>query len=163
MRHGHKLPRFSGSTKRRAALLKNLATALVKHERITTTVAKAKAMKKYGDKIITLGKRGDWRSKLRADMWMKEPGLVDKLFGPLALRYQDRPGGYTRVLRIPNRKGDNAPMAIIEYVDNDLPSLLPTKGMHPLIQNRKMEERVRMKRRETEPQRTDIPLEGTPV
>jgi large subunit ribosomal protein L17 len=70
MRH-YKLPRSRGGPSRNAALLKNLATALVKHERITTTLAKAKTLKRYGDKAITMGKKGDWRSRLKAESWMK--------------------------------------------------------------------------------------------
>ena len=68
--------------------------------------------------MITLGKRGTETSRKKAWNWMREPSLVDKLFGPLSQRYADRPGGYTRVLRAPNRKGDNAPMAVVELVGN---------------------------------------------
>ena len=68
--------------------------------------------------MITLGKRDTFTSRQRAWNWMREPSLVDKLFGTLRQRYADRPGGYTRVLRAPNRKGDNAPMAVVELVGN---------------------------------------------
>ena len=72
----------------------------------------------HHSQMITLGKRGTETSRQKAWNWMREPSLVDKLFGPLRQRYADRPGGYTRVLRAPNRKGDNAPMAVVELVGN---------------------------------------------
>ncbi|KAL5499626.1 hypothetical protein EMCRGX_G011078 [Ephydatia muelleri] len=88
---------------------------------------RAKAMRKIGDKMITLGKAGTQEAKSEAWRWMRERPLVSKIFGSLRERYQDRAGGYTRVLRVPNRKGDNAPMAIIELVDNNLPPLRPPR------------------------------------
>lgn len=107
----------------RRALLKNLATALIKHERIVTTLAKAKELRRVGDWMVTLGKRNTEESKAEAERWMMEHSLVPKLFGILRERYAVRSGGYTRLLRIPNRVGDNAKMAVIELVDNPLPPL----------------------------------------
>lgn len=107
----------------RRALLKNLATALIKHERIITTLAKAKELRRVGDKMITLGKKDTAGTRVEAERWMKEHSLVEKLFGELRQRYARRAGGYTRLLHIPNRTGDNAKMAVIELVDNSLPAL----------------------------------------
>ncbi|XP_065835436.1 large ribosomal subunit protein bL17-like [Oscarella lobularis] len=131
-------------------MLKNLTASLVEHERIQTTVSRAKAMKKVGDWMISLGKRGNWKARMDANWWIRNDSLVDKLFGPLTERYESRPGGYTRVLRIPNRKGDQAPMAIIEYINNPIPSLLPAKGgdAHKAAERKKLRK---------------IPKEGTPV
>lgn len=127
MWHGYAFSKLGRDSVLRQRLLKNLATALIKHERITTTLPRAKAMRKIGDKMITLGKTGTQDAKSEAWRWMRERPLVSKIFGTLKERYQDRPGGYTRVLRVPNRKGDNAPMAIIELVDNNLPPLRPPR------------------------------------
>jgi large subunit ribosomal protein L17 len=123
MRHGWKFRKLGRDTVHRKALLKNLATALIKHERIVTTLAKAKELRCIGDKMITLGKRNTPGSRAEAERWMREHSLVPKLFGDLRQRYQSRLGGYTRLLRIPNRAGDNAKMAVIELVDNPLPPL----------------------------------------
>eukprot|EP00118_Oscarella_pearsei_P003841 m.15966 g.15966 ORF g.15966 m.15966 type:complete len:154 (+) comp26647_c0_seq2:85-546(+) len=153
MRHGKKLAILGRSFKARRAMLKNLSAALVENERILTTVPRAKAMKRVGDWMITYAKEGDWRARMDANWWIRNDKLVDKLFGPLANRYQLRPGGYTRVLRVPNRKGDQAPMAIIEFVGNDLPSLLPAKGGDA----KKVMERRKARKMK------DIPNEGTPV
>ncbi|CAI8013243.1 50S ribosomal protein L17 [Geodia barretti] len=118
MRHGWKFRRLGRDTVHRRALLKNLATALIKHERIVTTLAKAKELRRVGDKMITLGKRNTPGSRAEAECWMREHSLVPKLFGELSLRYEGRAGGYTRLLHIPNRVGDNAKMAVVELVDN---------------------------------------------
>ncbi len=119
MRHrmgGRKLNRTSSHRK---AMFANMAVALVKHEQITTTLPKAKEMRRIADRMITLGKRGSLHSKRRALSVLQDRALVAKLFGPLAERYKDRSGGYTRVIKAGFRYGDSAPMAIIELVDRD--------------------------------------------
>ncbi len=119
MRHrmgGRKLNRTSSHRK---AMFANMAVALVKHEQITTTLPKAKEMRRIADRMITLGKRGNLHSKRRALSVLQDRALVAKLFGPLAERYKDRSGGYTRVIKAGFRYGDSAPMAIIELVDRD--------------------------------------------
>jgi large subunit ribosomal protein L17 len=98
----------------------NMAAALVKHEQIRTTLPKAKELRPVVDKLITLGKRGNLHARRQALSVLKDTGLAEKLFGPLAERYADRPGGYTRVVRAGFRYGDAAPMAYIELVDRDL-------------------------------------------
>jgi large subunit ribosomal protein L17 len=105
------------STAHRKALFKNLAIALIEHERIETTDAKAKDLKRYADQLITLGKKGTQAARRLADAQLRSEPAVARLFGDLAERYKARPGGYTRVLKMGPRVGDNAPMSLIEFVD----------------------------------------------
>jgi large subunit ribosomal protein L17 len=119
MRHGlsgRKLGRPSGH---RRALFANLAAALIKHEQIKTTLPKAKDLRPYVERLITLGKRGDQHCRRQAYAVLRNEAATTKLFGPLAERYQSRNGGYTRVLKAGFRYGDMAPMAVIELVDRD--------------------------------------------
>ena len=119
MRHrmsGRKLNRTSAHRK---AMLRNMAAALVKHEQIKTTLPKAKELKPYLDKLITLGKRGGLHARRQALSVLGDRALTAKLFDTLAPRYAERNGGYTRVLKLGPRYGDSAPMAFIELVDRD--------------------------------------------
>ena len=120
MRHGHsgrKLQRKSGH---RAALLRNLATALVKHEQIMTTAPKAKELRPYVEKLITLAKRGGLSNRRLALSRLGDETQLKKLFDVLSERYAGRDGGYTRVIKAGLRAGDAAPMAVIELVDRDV-------------------------------------------
>jgi large subunit ribosomal protein L17 len=114
--HGRKLGRQSGH---RRALFANLAAALIKHEQIKTTLPKAKDLRPFVEKLITLGKRGDQHARRQAYAVLRNDSVTQKLFGPLAERYKSRSGGYTRVLKAGFRFGDVAPMAIIELVERD--------------------------------------------
>jgi len=96
-----------------------MAAALIKHEQVSTTLPKAKELRRIVDRLVTLGKRGDLHARRQAISTLRDRALVDKLFSTLAERYADRPGGYTRVLKAGFRYGDSAPMAIIELVDRD--------------------------------------------
>jgi large subunit ribosomal protein L17 len=119
MRHGHsgrKLQRKSGH---RAALLRNLAAALVKHEQIMTTAPKAKELRPYVEKLITLGKHGGLSNRRLAHARLLDDTQLTKLFDVLAPRYADRAGGYTRVIKAGFRASDAAPIAVIELVDRD--------------------------------------------
>ncbi len=119
MRHlkaGRKLNRTSAHRK---ALFRNLIGALVKHERIRTTLAKAKELRGKVEKTITLGKKGTLHARRHAFRLIGQKETVQKLFGLLAERYANRNGGYTRVIKIGNRRGDDAPMAFIELVDRE--------------------------------------------
>ena len=98
-------------------MLANLAIALIEHQRITTTDAKAKDLRRVADRLVTLGKEGSLAARRRAFAQLRSNGSVDRLFGELAERYRDRNGGYTRVLKMGPRRGDSAPMSIIEFVD----------------------------------------------
>ena len=117
MRHlkaGRKLNRTSAHRK---ALMRNLATELLARERIQTTTAKAKELRPVAERLITLGKRGTLHARRQALRVVKTKAAMANLFGPLAERYATRPGGYTRIVRIGPRRGDNAEMAVIELVD----------------------------------------------
>jgi len=100
-------------------MFQNMAQALVKHEQITTTLPKAKELRPYVEKLITLGKRGDLHARRQAISTLRDKTQVAKLFETLGPRYADRQGGYTRVLKAGFRYGDAAPMAVIELVDRD--------------------------------------------
>lgn len=115
--HGSKLPRLGRGTAHRLAMLRNMVTDLFKHERIETTVTRAKALKRVAEQAITWGKSGNHSSFVRALGFVRTPEMVDKVFQDLATRYKHRPGGYTRVVRTRSRYGDNAPMAYVELVD----------------------------------------------
>ncbi len=119
MRHRNAGRKLNRTSAHRKALLINMAQALVKHEQIKTTLPKAKELAPYTEKLITLAKRGDLHARRQAYVKIADDAMVAKLFDVLAERYQDRAGGYTRVLKAGFRYGDDAPMAIIELVDRD--------------------------------------------
>ena len=97
----------------------NMSNALIKHEQITTTLPKAKELRPYIEKIITLGKKGDLPSRRKAMSILQDEKMTKKIFETLADRYAERNGGYTRIVKLRNRYGDNAPIAIIEFIDRD--------------------------------------------
>jgi large subunit ribosomal protein L17 len=119
MMHGKLGRRFSRSSGHRQAMFSNMAAALIRHEQIVTTLAKAKDLRRVVDKYITLAKRGDLNSRRLAASRLRDDEMVAKLFDTLAPRYKDRAGGYTRVLKAGFRYGDSAPRAVIELVDRD--------------------------------------------
>ena len=132
MRH-LKAGRILGRTSaHRRALFRNLVTALIQRERIQTTLAKAKELRSKAEKTITLGKRGSLHARRRALEILNEKSAVQKLFGPLAERYASRNGGYTRIIKIGNRRGDDAAMAIIELVDRVEGKLQPKKEIEKM-------------------------------
>ncbi len=118
MRHGRKVPKLGRKAGHRKALLRNLVTEVLRHERIETTLVKAKAVKPLVDKMVTLGKRGDLHARRQALAVINDKKVVHKLFSELAPRYADRKGGYCRIYKLGYRRGDAAPMAIIEMVDS---------------------------------------------
>ena len=117
MRHLKQGRKLGRTTAHRRALLRNLATALLEHERITTTEPKAKELRRMADKLVTLGKRGDLHARRQALQVVRSNAIVRKLFDDIAPRFAERKGGYTRVLRLGYRPGDAAAMAVIELVD----------------------------------------------
>ena len=119
MRHRMKGRRMQRTGAHRQALLKNLSAALIKHEQIQTTLPKAKELRPYIEKLITLGKRGGLSNRRLAHARLMDEVQEKKIFGPLAERYADRSGGYTRIIKAGYRASDAAPMAIIELVDRD--------------------------------------------
>jgi large subunit ribosomal protein L17 len=120
MRHGFRGRRFNRTTEHRKAMFANMAAALIKHEQIVTTLPKAKDLRPVVEKLITMGKRGDIHARRLAMSKLRDEAMVKKLFDVLGKRYQDRQGGYTRVLKAGFRYGDNAPLAVIEFVDRDV-------------------------------------------
>ncbi len=110
-------PRLGGSPAHQRLLLSNLATALFEHGRITTTEAKAKALRPVAEKLITFAKRGDLHARRRVLTVVRDKTVVHTLFAEIGPRFAERPGGYTRITKIGPRKGDNAPMAVIELVE----------------------------------------------
>lgn len=119
MRHGIGYRKLGRTKTHRAATFANMASALIKHEQIFTTLPKAKELRPVVEKLITLGKRGDLHARRQAIAFVQDTALVAKLFDVLATRYNTRAGGYTRVLKAGFRRGDNAAMAMIEFVDRD--------------------------------------------
>ena len=119
MRHGNSGRKLGVTTTHRKAMFANMAVALIKHEQITTTLPKAKELRGFVEKLITLGKAGSLSNRRLAQSRLRDLEMLKKLFDVLGPRYKDRNGGYTRVLKAGFRYGDNAPMAIIELVDRD--------------------------------------------
>lgn len=109
-------PRLGGSPAHQRLILANLATALFSHGRITTTEAKARRLRPFAERLITFAKRGDLAARRRVMRTIRDTGVVHLLFTDIGPRYAQRPGGYTRIVRVGSRKGDNAPMAVIELV-----------------------------------------------
>ncbi|WP_159728802.1 50S ribosomal protein L17 [Methylosinus sp. Ce-a6] len=120
MYHGRAKRRFNRTHEHRQAMFVNLAQALIKHEQIVTTLPKAKDLRPVVEKLVTLGKRGDLHARRQAIARLRDVDLVKKLFDVLGPRYKERNGGYTRVLKAGFRYGDNAPLAVIEFVDRDV-------------------------------------------
>ena len=120
MRHGIAGRKLGVTSTHRIAMFRNMASALIKHEQITTTLPKAKELRPVTEKLITLGKKGGLANRRLAYAELRDDKVVDKLFSTLADRYRVRAGGYTRVLKAGMRYGDAADMAVIELVDRDL-------------------------------------------
>ena len=119
MRHRKAGRKLNRSPSHRRAMLRNMVTQLLDHEQMITTVAKAKELRPYAEKMITLGKRETLHARRMALAVIRRKEVVAKLFDTLAARYSKRPGGYTRIIRLGNRKGDAAPLALIELVDRE--------------------------------------------
>ncbi len=119
MRHGFKQRRLNRTSSHRKAMFANMAVALIKHEQIVTTLPKAKELRPIVEKLVTLGKRGSLHARRQAISQIQDKTQVGKLFDTLAKRYAERNGGYIRIMKAGFRYGDNAPMAVIEFVDRD--------------------------------------------
>ena len=117
MRHRHGHRKLNRSVSHRKAMFSNMTTSLITHEQIETTLAKAKEVRRFADKMISLGKKGSVHSRRQAFSFLRSQTAINKLFSSLAERYKERPGGYTRVLKAGFRYGDSAPMALMELVD----------------------------------------------
>ena len=120
MRHGKVHRKLNRTAEHRRAMFANMAAALIKHEQIVTTLPKAKELRPIVEKLVTLGKKGGLSMRRQAISEMRDVDQTRKLFDVLATRYKDRQGGYTRIIKAGFRYGDNAPMAVIEFVDRDV-------------------------------------------
>ena len=138
MKHNIKNKKLNKTSSHRKAMFMNMTNALIKHEQITTTLPKAKELKRFIEKIITLGKKGDLLSLRKAISVLQDKKMASKVFGVLADRYKERKGGYTRVIKLGNRFGDNAPMSVIELVDRDEDAKGKDSG--PVVEKKSNEE-----------------------
>ena len=138
MKHNITHRKLNRTSSHRKALLMNLSNALIKHEQITTTLPKAKELRPFVEKVITLGKKGDIQSRRKAISILQDEKMTKKIFDVMAERYKDRKGGYTRIVKLGSRYGDNAPTAVIELVDRNEEA----KGLDsgPVIEKKKTEE-----------------------
>jgi len=138
MKHNIKNKKLNKTSSHRKAMFMNMSNALIKHEQITTTLAKAKELRRFIEKIITLGKKGDLLSRRKAVSILQDQKMSKKVFDVLSERYKARTGGYTRIIKLGNRYGDNAPTAVIEFVDRDETA----KGLDsgPVIEKKSTEE-----------------------
>ncbi len=109
-------------------MFRNMVTSFLEHEKITTTDAKAKELRSIAEKMVTLGKKGDLHAMRQAASFIRDKKVVTKLFTTIAPRYQDRPGGYTRIIKLGIRPGDNAPLSVIELVEAELVKKTPKKA-----------------------------------
>lgn len=121
MRHLNSGRKLGRTSEHRTALFRNMATSLFRHERIETTDAKAKELRSFAEKLITLAKRGDLHARRQAYQDIRDQEVLAKLFGDIGPRFKARNGGYTRIIKSRIRRGDNAPISIIELVGNEMP------------------------------------------
>jgi large subunit ribosomal protein L17 len=120
MRHGNAHRKLNRTAEHRKAMFANMCAALIKHEQIVTTLPKAKDLRPIIEKLVTIGKRGGLHARRQAIAEIRDVAMVKKLFDVIGPRYKDRDGGYTRVIKAGVRYGDNAPKAVIEFVDRDV-------------------------------------------
>ena len=131
MRHRRSLRKLNRTSSHRKAMFSNMATSLLLHEQIKTTIPKAKELRWYVDKMITLGKRGTVHARRQAFSFLRDKEIVEKIFSEISERYKARSGGYTRILRTGFRYGDDAPMAMIELVERNVDA----KGAKDIARN----------------------------
>ena len=138
MKHNIINKKLNKTSSHRKAMFMNMSNALIKHEQITTTLAKAKELRRFVEKIVTLGKKGDLQSRRKTISILKDQKMSKKVFDVFAERYKTRGGGYTRIIKLGNRFGDNAPTAVIEFIDRDEKA----KGLDsgPVIEKKSTEE-----------------------
>ena len=138
MKHNIKNKKLNRTSSHRKAMFMNMSNSLIKHEQITTTLPKARELKRFIEKIITLGKKGNLTSRRKCTSILQDLKMSKKVFDVFADRYKDRNGGYTRIIKLGNRFGDNASMAVVELVDRDESA----KGLDsgPIIEKKSTEE-----------------------
>ncbi len=133
MRHNKTGRRLGRNSSHRSAMMRNMVTSLLEHEKIVTTDCRAKELRKVAEKMITLGKRGDLHARRQAMEVVRDRKVVAKLFERLAPRFQDRPGGYTRIIKLANRLGDNASQSVIELVEEGFAPRARKESAEPAI------------------------------
>ena len=137
MRHKLGYKKLNRTSEHRKALIKNMLNSLIKYEQITTTLPKAKELKPFVEKIITLGKKGNLQARRKTISILQDKNNTNKVFDIFASRYNKRSGGYTRIVKLGNRYGDNAPTAVIELVDRDIEAKGKDSG--PVIEKKSNE------------------------
>ncbi|HTP97352.1 MAG TPA: 50S ribosomal protein L17 [Burkholderiales bacterium] len=142
MRHRHGLRKLNRTSSHRLAMLRNMAVSLLKHEVITTTLPKAKELRRVVEPIITLGKNATLNNRRLVFNRLRDRDIVGKVFGELGKRYDKRPGGYLRILKHGFRKGDNAPMALVELLDRPAEEGAGDKPARPAAAGRGRRERA---------------------
>ena len=152
MYHGRQKRRFNRTSEHRTAMFANMAQALIKHEQIVTTLPKAKDLRPVVEKLVTLGKKGDLHARRIAISRLRDADLVKKLIDVIGPRYKERHGGYTRIMKAGFRQGDNAAMAVIEFVDRDVDAKGKDSGRRrrrprPRREQSRLEGRLRFRRR----------------
>ncbi|WP_461783336.1 50S ribosomal protein L17 [Prosthecobacter sp.] len=134
MKHGRKIVKLQRKQDHRDALLMNLTCSLIEHRRIRTTLAKAKALRPYAEKLVTLGKRGTLHARRTALSSLRHKDVVKKLFEEIAVASKDRVGGYTRITKLGQRRSDSAPMAYIEWVDAYVPKTAEAPAAEAVVE-----------------------------
>ena len=155
MRHLKAGRKFGRTSAHRKALFRNLVGALIERERISTTLAKAKELRGKVERTITLGKKGTLHARRQAFKLAPQKEAVQKVFGSLADRYANRPGGYTRIIKIGPRRGDNAPMAFIELVDREGETAAPKQEAQKKTVTKKATKPKETEKKETKPKETE--------
>ena len=155
MRHLKAGRKFGRTSAHRKALFRNLVGALIERERISTTLAKAKELRGKVERTITLGKKGTLHARRQAFKLAPQKEAVQKVFGSLADRYANRPGGYTRIIKIGPRRGDNAPMAFIELVDREGETAAPKEETRKKTATKKETKPKATEKEETKPKATE--------
>jgi len=137
MRHGHGLRKLNRTTSHRLAMLRNMTVSLLRHEEITTTLPKAKELRRVVEPMITLGKKPSLANRRLAFDRLRDRGIVEKLFDDLGPRYAKRNGGYLRILKTGFRKGDNAPLALVSLMDRVEQAAEPAQEKKPKSEDKK--------------------------
>lgn len=163
MRHNNAGRRLGRTTSHRIAMFRNMVTSFLNHEKITTTDAKAKELRTIAEKMITLGKKGDLHAMRQAAAYIRDKKVVTKLFTTIAPRYKERPGGYTRIIKLGIRPGDNAPLSIIELVEEELKVKSETKPAKKAPVKKAAPKAAVAAARQTEAQSAEPAAEEAPV
>ncbi|MGH7885720.1 MAG: 50S ribosomal protein L17, partial [Thermodesulfobacteriota bacterium] len=152
MRHKRVGRKLGIKTKHRKSMFRNMATSLLKYDKIKTTDLKAKEIRRVVEKLITLAKKGTLESRRKAEGFLRDKEVVKKLFAELAERYKDRPGGYTRIIKLGFRKGDNSPISLIELIENEFKPKVDkkkTKAKSSKTENQEVNKKSRSSKKES--------------